>query len=99
MFDRNAILVHYQKMNKRIVVLILSISSITCYGYALGGLGAHIMGGGDMYVIAAGLIGGTFCAWLALKLWRQFLDEHSEEAETKAPGKNSRDETDSTDSL
>lgn len=81
-------------MNKRIVVLILSISTITCYGYALGGLGAHIMGHGGLYVAAAGLIGGTLCAWLALTLWRQFLDEHSEDTEAKAPDKHPEDESD-----
>lgn len=81
-------------MNKRIVVLILSISTITCYGYALGGLGAHVMGGEGLYVAAAGLIGGTFCAWLALKLWRQYLDEHCDETEAEAPDKHSEDETD-----
>lgn len=78
-------------MNKRIVVLILSISTITCYGYALGGLGAHIMGREGLRVAAAGLVGGTFCAWLALKLWRQFLDE---ETGAKAPDKRSEDKSD-----
>lgn len=75
-------------MNKRIVVLILSISTITCYGYALGGLGTHIMiGRGGLRIAAAGLAGGTFCAWLALKLWRQFLDEEDESQEKRSEDK------------
>lgn len=65
-------------MNKRQFVLILSFATIICYGYALGGLGAYIFGQGKLFVIAAGLVGGTLCAWLALKLWRQFLCEIDE---------------------
>lgn len=85
---------HYQKMNKRLVVLILSFSTIICYGYALGGLGARIMGRGDLYVIPAGFIGGTLCAWLALRLWRQFLDELDEEASLAAGDKNPEEKGD-----
>lgn len=66
---------HYRKMNKHTLVLILSFATIICYGYALGGLGAYMTGQRRPLVIAAGLIGGTLCTWLALKLWQQFLDD------------------------
>lgn len=68
-------------MNKRLLVLILSFATLICYGYALGGIGALMFGRPQPLVIAAGLVGGSFCLWLAFKLWRQFLDEvEAEEA-------------------
>lgn len=68
-------------MSKRLLVLILSFATLICYGYALGGIGALLFGRPQPLVIAAGLLGGTFCLWLAFKLWRQFLDEvEAEEA-------------------
>lgn len=68
-------------MNKRLVVLFLSFSTIIAYGYALGGLGSYAMGVPKPLPIAAGLIGGTLCAYLALKIWRLYLTEI--EAENK----------------
>lgn len=73
--DIKVVLMHYQVMNKRILVLVLSFAALLGYGYALGGLGAYMMGRGRPFVIAAGLTGGTFCVWLALKLWRGYLDD------------------------
>lgn len=70
-------------MNKRILVLISSFAAIICYGYALGGLGAYMMGQSKPFVISAGFIGGTFCVWLAMKLWRLFLDDIEREAKAK----------------
>ncbi|MDO4562066.1 MAG: hypothetical protein Q4C86_14120 [bacterium] len=68
-------------MNKRLIVLFLSFSTIIAYGYALGGLGSYAMGVPKPLPIAAGLIGGTLCAYLALKIWRLYLTEI--EAENK----------------
>ena len=62
-------------MSKRLIVLFLSFSTIIAYGYALGGLGSYAMGEPKPLPIAAGLIGGTFCAYLALKIWRLYLAE------------------------
>lgn len=68
-------------MNKRLIVLVLSFTTLICYGYALGGIGAYFMGKEKPLVIAGGLVGGTFCLWLAMKLWKQFLAEIEEESE------------------
>ena len=58
-------------MNKRLIVLILSISTIVAYGYALGGLGSYAM----PVPIAAGLSCGTVFAVAALRLWKSYLEE------------------------
>lgn len=70
-----------REMNKRLIVLVLSFATIICFGYALGGVGAYVMGKEKPLVIAGGLIGGGFCLLLALKLWRQFLEETEKEAQ------------------
>ena len=57
-------------MNKRLIVLILSISTIVAYGYALGGLGSYAMGVPKPVPIAAGLSCGTVFAVAALRLWK-----------------------------
>ncbi|OUO95240.1 hypothetical protein [Cloacibacillus sp. An23] len=62
-------------MNKRLIVLLLSISTIVAYGYALGGLGSYAMGVPKPVPIAAGLTSGTIFAAAALKLWKSYLDE------------------------
>lgn len=66
-------------MNKRLIVLILSISTIVAYGYALGGLGSYAMGVPKPVPIAAGLACGTAFAALALKLWKSYLEELEQE--------------------
>lgn len=63
------------KMNKRLLVLILSISSVVAYGYALGGLGGFLLGRGSVTYVVLGLTGGTACALGALKIWREYLKE------------------------
>lgn len=68
-------------MNKRLIVLILSFATLICFGYALGGIGALLVGRSQPLVIAAGLAGGIFCLLLAFRLWRQFLDEVEAEDE------------------
>ena len=62
-------------MNKRLIVLILSISTIVAYGYALGGLGSYAMGVPKPVPIAAGLSCGTVFAVAALRLWKSYLEE------------------------
>lgn len=62
-------------MNKRLAVLVLSISTIVAYGYALGGLGSYAMGVPKPVPIAAGLLLGTIFAAAALKLWKVYLAE------------------------
>lgn len=66
-------------MNKRILVLCLSFSTIVSYGYALGGLGGYLLGKGKPLVIAAGFIGGTICAVLALRIWKVYIEEIAKE--------------------
>ena len=61
-------------MNKRLIVLILSISTIVAYGYALGGLGSYAMGVPKPVPIA-GLACGTVFAVAALRLWKSYLEE------------------------
>lgn len=76
-------------MNKRLIVLILSFATLVGYGYAIGGVGALVLGRPRPFVIAAGFIGGSFSLWLAFRLWRQFLDEVEKEAEAgPEPGEN-----------
>jgi len=72
-------------MNKRLIVLCLSFGAIIGYGYALGGLGGYLMGQGKPVIIAAGLIGGSACVVAALKLWRAYLDELSDQTWEKDP--------------
>lgn len=72
-----------QGMNKRLAVLVLSFATIICYGYAIGGIGAHFFGRSEPLVIVAGLAGGSFCLWLAFRLWRQFLDEAEKESKAR----------------
>lgn len=81
-------------MNKRLAVLVLSFATIICYGYALGGLGALIAGRSEPLVIAAGLAGGSFCLWLAFRLWRQFLEQVEKEIEASQKESGEQDEAD-----
>ena len=66
-------------MTKRLAVLFLSFATIICYGYALGGLGSYALGVPKPLHTAAGLICGTVCAFLALKIWRRYIEEIEEE--------------------
>ncbi len=70
-------------MNKRLIVLVLSISTIVAYGYALGGVGSYAMGVPQPAPIAAGLLCGTAFAGAALKLWKSYLDELEREREAE----------------
>ncbi len=68
-----------EPMKKRLIVLCLSFATIIAFGYALGGLGSWAMGHPKPVPIVAGFVGGCFCAWLALKIWKIYLNEIEEE--------------------
>ena len=72
-------------MRQRVLVLFLSFGTIIAFGYALGGLGSYMFGEGKPLVIAAGLIGGALSGFMALKIWRTYLDDI--EREDKDAGK------------
>lgn len=87
-------------MRKRLLVLFLSFGTIIAFGYALGGLGGYIFDQGKPMVIAAGLIGGIFSAFLALKIWRTYLDDidrENEEAKLRAETDRPKEEPHFTD--
>jgi hypothetical protein len=62
-------------MQKRLLVLFLSFGTIIAFGYALGGLGGYMFGEGKPLVIAAGLSGGALSGFMALRIWRSYLDD------------------------
>ena len=68
-------------MRKRLLVLFLSFGTIIAFGYALGGLGGYMFDQGKPKVVAAGLIGGKVSAYIALKVWRTYLDDIDRENE------------------
>lgn len=63
----------------RIIVLILSISTLVLYGHALAGLGGYFFGKGRPDLIITGLCLGTACAVSALLLWKKYLNRIEEE--------------------
>jgi hypothetical protein len=63
----------------RIIVLILSISTLVLYGHALAGLGGYFFEKGRPDLIVTGLLLGTACAVSALVLWRKYLNKIEEE--------------------
>ena len=73
-------------MRKRLLVLFLSFGTIIAFGYALGGLGSYMFGEGKPLVIAAGLTGGALSGFMALRIWRSYLDDIDREATAAAPG-------------
>lgn len=68
---------------KRIAVLCLSFATMVGYGYALASLFATSFGKGDLKIIAAGAIGGTICAVVAVKIWRSYIRDINEEARAR----------------
>ncbi len=59
----------------RLIVTILSMSTVVAYGYALAGLGGFLVGKGSLHYIIWGLIGGTICGAAAIILWRKNIAE------------------------
>lgn len=83
-------------MYKRLAVLLLSISTIVAYGYALGGLGSYAMGAPRPLPTAAGLICGTIFAIAALKIWKSYVDDiDREETEKEALNSGGKDDNSS----
>ena len=76
-------------MTKRLAVLFLSFATIICYGYALGGFGSYALGVPKPLHTAAGLGCGTVCAFLALKIWRRYIEEIEEEQKRREEKENS----------
>ncbi len=74
----------------RLIILLLSMSSVVLYGYAVAGLAGFLMGKGRIDYIAFGLVLGTAAAIASLLLWKHWLgliesertesQEHEEEA-------------------
>lgn len=57
----------------RITVLLLCMTTIVFYGYALAGLGGYFFGEGRPALIVLGLAAGTVSAAVALWLWHRYL--------------------------
>ena len=58
----------------RLVILMLSMGSVTAYGYALAGWGISFFGAEMNYLyVMGGLSGGTLSAALAIWLWKWWL--------------------------
>ncbi|MCF4152590.1 hypothetical protein L2W58_12365 [Dethiosulfovibrio sp. F2B] len=57
----------------RIIVLLLSITTVVLYGYALAGMGGFLIGRGRIDYIVWGLAGGTTTAVAALWLWKKSI--------------------------
>lgn len=78
---------------KRLLVLVLSFSTIIAFGYALGGLWGYVMGRGRPLVIAAGLAVGLICAAAALRIWRGYLEDiEREDRENEESGRHEEDD-------
>ena len=72
-------------MQKRLLVLFLSFGTIIAFGYALGGLGGYMFGEGKPLVIAAGLTGGALSGFMALRIWRSYLDKEAAAGGPESP--------------
>ncbi len=71
-------------MRKRILVLILSFSTIVAFGYSLGGLGGYLVGQGRPFIAFCGLIIGVLSSILAFRVWGKYLEEiAAEDAKSK----------------
>ncbi|NLM71978.1 MAG: hypothetical protein GX181_08490 [Synergistaceae bacterium] len=74
----------------RTIVLMLSVSSVLLFSYAVAGMGGFLFGRGRLDYIALGLFGGGGAAAAALWLWRRWLvsidlEASSEEGTIVAP--------------
>ena len=66
---------------KRIFVLILSITTIICFGYSLGALGVTVLRTPQWGQVFLWLLLGLLCSALAIKFWKSYTEEL--EAENK----------------
>lgn len=67
----------------RIIVMILSLTSVVFFGKALAGLGSYLVGKDHPELIAIGLIGGIASAVAALVLWKRYLVKLQEELDDR----------------
>ncbi|MBQ0055655.1 MAG: hypothetical protein KBS54_05890 [Synergistaceae bacterium] len=56
-------------MNKRLIVMLLSLSTILFYGWALGAMFNYAAGVPQPLILAGGLAAGTLCAVIAVYVW------------------------------
>ncbi len=77
----------------RFFVLILSMSSVLFFSYAIAGMGGFMFGRGRLDYIAFGLLAGGGAAVSAIWLWRRWLVPADLEASSKGSGESlSRDD-------
>ena len=74
--------------------MILCFGAIIAFGYALGGLGSYMMGIKKPLVIAVGLVSGVAASYLALRVWRSYLDEIAAEDAALEAEKENEEESD-----
>ncbi|MDR1471112.1 MAG: hypothetical protein LBS75_01175 [Synergistaceae bacterium] len=60
---------------KRLLTLMASMGAITCYGYALGGVGGYLVGQGRPFAAAAGVVSGSVLALAAVLIWKGYLSD------------------------
>ncbi|MDO4953221.1 MAG: hypothetical protein Q4E34_05290 [Synergistaceae bacterium] len=56
-------------MNKRLIVMLLSLSTILFYGWALGAMFDYAAGIPQPAILAGCLAAGTLCAVIAVYIW------------------------------
>ncbi len=57
----------------RLIILLLSMSSVALYGYAVAGLAGFLVGRGRLDYIFHGLFFGTAAAATSLLLWKRWI--------------------------
>lgn len=67
---------------KRIATLLCSMGTIVSYSYLIGGMGGYLMGRGRPFVALTGFVVGSLLAFIAIKIWRSYLEDVNELNET-----------------
>ena len=74
-------------MQKRLLVLFLSFGTIIAFGYALGDLGGYMCSErASLLLSLAGLTGGALSGFMALRIWRSYLDDIEGRTKKRAGG-------------
>ena len=60
---------------KRLATLLCSIGTIVGYSYLIGGTGGYLLGRGRPFIAAAGFVAGSILAFVAIKIWRSYLQD------------------------
>lgn len=60
---------------KRIATMLCSMGTIVSYGYLIGGAGGYLMGRGRPFVALTGFVVGSLLAFVAIKIWRSYLED------------------------